>query len=382
MKTKLIGVAAVAGLVMLPDLACSRSGENEQVQSVSAPDLSDHPIYSKYEFSEEDNVIEVGIQPLWVPTCIVAEAMRRDVVLQKALAQEGLEIRFHPFLKGADVNFFLRRGDLEAGIGGDMPALTAAAGFNVLVAGLMQQGFCAVVAGRHMPMDELRGKRIAYPFGSNAHYALLRALSSVGVEEADVRLVPLDVDQMPDALADGSIDAFSAWEPTPTIAVTRFSNQVVIHRSLSSGYLYFSRSLAESRPEALRLILASQLRAMQWLRRDPQNLVDASDWAIEAGRRLSGRTPVLTAEDYGKLANRDLLGLSSMPAIPQEDQMADGRLSAEFGFLKKMGKIPAAAPWEDVRSCFDRTIFQEVVSSERKYHLSRYQYGPKGGSQP
>ncbi len=250
MKTKLIVVGAVAGLVLLMAVAVPRSGDNAEAPSVSVPDLSDHPIYSKYQFSEEDNVVEIGIQPLWVPTCIVAEAMRRDAVLQEALAQEGLEIRFHPFLKGADVNFFLRRGDLEAGIGGDMPALTAAASFDVLVAGLMQHGFCAVVAGRHMPMEGLRGKRIAYAFGSNAHYALLQALSSAGLEEADVRLIPLEVDQMPDALADGSIDAFSAWEPTPTIALTRFRNQVVIHRSLSSGYLYFSRSLAESRPKA------------------------------------------------------------------------------------------------------------------------------------
>ncbi len=244
----------------------------------------------------------------------------------------------------------------------------------------MQQGFCAVVAGKHMPMEDLRGKRIAYAFGSNAHYALLRAISSAGLEEADVHLIPLDVDQMPDALADGSIDAFSAWEPTPTIALKRFQNQVVIHRSLSSGYLYFSRSLTESRPEALRLIVASQLRAMRWLWRDPQNLLDASNWAIEAGRDLSGKTGVLTAEDYGTLAKNDLLGLASMPALPGPDQMPDGRLAAEFDFLKKLGKIPATAQWEDVQSCFDNTISREVISSQARYQLSSYHYRAKGGS--
>ena len=381
MKTKLIGAGAVAGVALLVVLVVLNNREEPQAPSVSTPDLSAHPIYSKYDFSKEANVIDVGVQPLW-PTGTVTEAMKRDTVLREALAEKGMEIRFHPFLKGADVNFFLRRGDLEAGVGGDMPAITAAAEFKVLVVGMIKEGFCAIVATRHMLMDKLRGKRVGYAFGSNAHYALLNALSLAGLQETDVRLVSLDVNEMPDALAQGRIDAFCAWEPTPTIALTRFEDQVVIHRSLSSGYLYFSRSFAESHPEALRLILASQFRAMRWLWRAPENLVDASRWTLEAGQNLSGQTPVLSAEQYGRLARTDMLGLSPMPTIPKKDLAPEGRLALEFEFLKTSGNVSSTARWDEVRSCFDRTILQEVISAPREYRLATYQYRAEGGSEP
>lgn len=89
----------------------------------------------------------------------------------EALAGEGLEIRFFPFFKGADVNFFLGRGDLEGGIGGDMPAITAAANFGVVVSSTAQQGFCSMVARKHMLTDELRGRRTGYSDTMNAEKA-------------------------------------------------------------------------------------------------------------------------------------------------------------------------------------------------------------------
>jgi len=110
---------------------------------------------------------------------------------------------------------------IKVGIGGDMPTLSAAANFGVHVVALAQQGFCSIVAREEMLMKELRAKRIAYAFGSNAHYALLQSLASAGLREEDVRLIPLDVTEMPSALAEGAIDAFSAWEPTPTIALAK-----------------------------------------------------------------------------------------------------------------------------------------------------------------
>ncbi|MFQ5610801.1 MAG: hypothetical protein ACE5H9_01560, partial [Anaerolineae bacterium] len=145
-----MGAALVAALTLLIIVAASATRRVEQPPAIATPDLSDHSLYRTYNFGEDASVIDVGIQPLWLPTGTIAEAMMRDDILRKNLSDQGLEIRFHPFLKGADVNFFLRRGDLEVAIGGDMPALTAAAESNVVIAALIQQGFSAIVAGRPM----------------------------------------------------------------------------------------------------------------------------------------------------------------------------------------------------------------------------------------
>ena len=342
-------------------------------------DLSDHPVYSKYSFgSTHKNVIDIGIQPLWIPTSIITEVMRRDTVLRKILAKQGFEIRFHPFLKGADVNFFLQRGDLEVAVGGDMPALTAAANSNVLVAALTQLGFCSIVAKRHMLVKELNGKRIGYAFGSNAHYALLQALSSAGLREKDVKLIPLDVNEMPEALNQGDIEAFSAWEPIPAITLSKFKGPVIIHKSLSSGYLYFSRSFAEQHFEVTKWIVASQLRAMSWMSARKENLLDACRWTLQASKDFSGKTTVLTVDQYVSLAEGDLLGISSIPAIPEEDFAPQGRLFREFQFLKALGKIPATVDWSKVRAAFDHTLISEIVSRKDKYQLDIYEYSNEG----
>ncbi len=372
MKTKLNSAFLIAGVFLLIIAVFLGTGQVKDPPIVSTPDLSNHPIYSEYDFGQEDNVIDVGIQPLWIPANTIVEALKRDAVLKKAMSEQGLQIRFHPFLKGVDMNFFLKRGDLEVGISGDMPVLTAAADFNVLVAALIQQGFSSIVAKKHMLMKELRGKRIGYAFGSNAHYTLLQALSSANLRETDVRLVLLEVNEMPDALAQGKVDAFSAWEPTPTIASTRYKNQVVIHRSMTSGYLYFSRSFADKYPEAVRQIVASQVRSMAWIKESRKNLFDASRWTLQAGMDFSGQKTVLSVEQAVDLAMSDILGITSVPFIPKNYLIQNGPLHREFEFLKTLGKIPSSSNWERVRDNFDHQILMEVLTNPQKYRLDEF----------
>ena len=51
-------------------------------------------------------------------------------------------------------------------------------------------------------------------------------------------------------------------------------------------------------------------------------------------------------------------------------------------FLKTSGNVSSTARWDEVRSCFDRTILREVISAPRKYRLATYQYRAEGGSEP
>jgi NitT/TauT family transport system substrate-binding protein len=361
-----------AGAVLIISGACEDRSAVRPEMAVE-PDLSNHPTYIEYDFSDE-NVIDFGIQPLWIPTSIITEAMKRDEVLKRTLSEKGLELRFHSFLKGADVNFFIRREDLEAGIGGDMPALTAAAVSDVQIGALIQYGFCAVVAKHHMMIKELRGKRIGYAFGSNAHYAILHSLSHADISESDVAMVPLDVNEMPDALDKDRIDAFIAWEPTPSIALTRFSDQVVVHRSISRGYLYFSRTFSMRYPEAVRHILAAEIRAIRWIQSKKQNLLSSCEWALEAANELHGKALDLNIEQLAALALEDIIGLVGYPIIPAKDLSQAGVLYAEYELLQSLGKIPLHIPWESTRKNFDIEIIKEIIMRSEEYCLSEFNY--------
>lgn len=353
------------------------SGAPKRAPKAKASNLSDHPVYSKYDFGKDANVIDFGVQPMGVPIGVLSAVMERDTVLIKALSEQGLKIRFHPFLKGADVNFFLRRGDLEVALGGDMPAIAAAATSNVLIATLVKQGFSSFVTKKHMLIKDLRGKRIGYPFGSNAHYALLQTLSAAGLRETDVHLVRLNVNEMPDKLAEGHIDAFVAWEPFISIALARFDDFVVIHRSLSSSYMYFSRSLSNRHPETIRLIIASQLRAMAWMRSQAKNLLEACQWSLQARKVFLKKPQVLSMKLYAQMVKSDLLDIMRVPIILERDLAPEGRLFREFEFLKGLGKIPEAVDWINIRRCFDRTVISEVLSEKKKYKLDTFEWAIK-----
>lgn len=379
MKIKLVAIIVVPAALLAMAIILLRSEQADNIPiTLAPPDLSDHPIYSNYVFGETDNIIDVGIQPLDVPPGVMSEIMRRDVVLRDSLSDQGLQVRFHPFLKGADINFFLRRGDIEVAMGGDMPTIAAAATSDVVVVTLTKLGPNSIVAREHMMVTDLRGKRVAYALGSNAHYSLLDALADADLSEKDVHLIPLDVTHMPDALVKGEIDAFSAWEPTPTIALSRPDAPVIIHRTFSTSYLYFTRRFVENHPEAARLIVASQLRGMRWMRWRKPNLLNACEWALQAGNALSGKQSILSAEQYAGVTQRDLLNMGTVPRVPESSLTRGGPLYKEFEFLKVLNKIPSGSSWDDVHSSFDPGFIGEVVASPGKYQLDEYSYDVVG----
>ncbi|NHA68542.1 taurine ABC transporter substrate-binding protein [Phycicoccus flavus] len=66
-------------------------------------------------------------------------------------------------------------------------------------------------------LQGLKGKTIATPFGSTAHYSLLQALQDAGMDpNSDVKLINLEPDKMPAAWQGKQIDAAWVWDPTLT----------------------------------------------------------------------------------------------------------------------------------------------------------------------
>jgi NitT/TauT family transport system substrate-binding protein len=336
--------------------------------------LEDHHIYKNYNFEKSDNIINVGIQPLWLPPGIITETIRRDKVLQNALSEAGMQIRFYAFFKGSDVNYFLGKGILDAGIGGDMPALSAASHYRARVVAMTQQGFCSIVARKRLTLRELQGKRIGIAYGSNAHFALIDALSAESLAIDDIKPVFLNVTEMPQALANNQIDAFSAWEPTPSLSLHRYSDHIIVHRSLSTGYLYVSDKFFQDKPQALNIVISALLRSFYWLSSNNDHLRKACVWTINAGNMLSGESLELPIDRYMELASEDLLGTSSNGLIPVSSLGDEGSLAREFEFLKVLGKVPPQLLWKDVSKQFDSSLTIEILRSSSKYKIKETDY--------
>lgn len=362
-------------IVILLIILFSLKNESKKNLSVNREDnLLKHPLYSKYVFDHSNKIINIGIQPLYLPTGLITEVMKRDMILQKALQNLGVELRYYPFLKGEDVNFFLLHNDLDIGIGGDMPAITAAAKMDIIIPVTLQQGFASIVATRPMLTRHLRGKRIAYPFGSIAHYVVLDVLTAEGLSLSDVDLIPMDVPELAGALYANKIDAFAAWEPISAMAMKEHQGFVTMYQQITTGYMYFLRNFYKKYPEAAQQIVAALVRAFRWMQGKRQNLLLVSKWAKQAGESLGGQKNLLTNREMANLAQKDLLGLASLPLITSDDLKHNGPLHRELRFLKTLGKILPDLAWERIRNSFDHKILEEIMANPARFDLDGFYY--------
>jgi NitT/TauT family transport system substrate-binding protein len=330
--------------------------------------------YAAYPYDRGGTVLDFGVQPVSLPDVMVTEVMRRDRILQQALAAGGNTMKQHAYFKGNDMLPYLRDRQLEAAVFGDMPALRAAAGGEVLLVALLKQSFSSVVAGRFMQLKELMGKRIAYGQGSTAHYTLLEALAAAGLSEKDVTLVPMEVNDMPAALEKGLVDAFSAWEPAPTIALAKHPEYSVVYRGLNMSFLVMSRQYVENHPDATLYFVAAYVRAINWMRARRHNLESAAHWALQAGATFSGKPAALTAEQAARITQREILDVPSAPLIPDVETTERGTLYREFLFLNSQARLPGNPGWNVIRGSFARTLLEEVFTHPGKYRIGEFDY--------
>src|ERR1700754_5254833 len=145
--------------------------------------------------------------------------------LEEALPD--FNIKWTKFDSGADVNTAFIAKELDFGARGSSPvARRLSAPLNIPY----KVAFVLDVAGDNEALvarngtninsiADLRGKRIATPFASTAHYSLLAALSQNKLSPSDVRLVDLQPQAILAAWDRGDIDA--AYTCLPTLDALR-----------------------------------------------------------------------------------------------------------------------------------------------------------------
>lgn len=324
--------------------------------------------------SRAPHIIDLGSQPMATPTHTLIELLRRDGLLLESLRRQGLELNIHPFAKGEDINAFFRTGELEMGVTGDIPTLEAAAEFEVIIPAFAKQNFTSMLCRENLPLENLKGKRIAYAPNSTAHYTLFIALETAGLTEKDITTVLMPVNHMPQALAQGEIDAFTAWEPTPAIAQARYPQFITLFRHINSSFLYISRRWADAHPHAAADIVAAAVRAMNWLKSDRENLLKAARWSIQAYETVQPLHNTLSVDKMAELIEEGLLQLAAAPVIPARLLQIHGPLHMQYLFLQHTGKIRRDCPWKKIAAAFDRDLMTAITQNPLQYKTLQYQY--------
>lgn len=131
----------------------------------------------------------------------------------------GYKINWKLFGGGGDVIKALASGDVAIGEVGSSPAAAAAAqGLDVQVVWVLDdinnaEQLVASPKSGIASLQDLKGKKIATPFVSTAHYQLIYALSKAGIPARDVQLLNLRPPEIAAAWERGDIDGTFIWDP-------------------------------------------------------------------------------------------------------------------------------------------------------------------------
>ena len=98
-------------------------------------------------------------------------------------------------------------------------------------------------------LGDLRGKRIGIKKGTSTHGGFLAALAIGNIPRTAITVVDLNPNTMPTALMAGSIDAFAASEPTPSLAELKGGRELITFGGLGNQYpcLLYTSDAADER---------------------------------------------------------------------------------------------------------------------------------------
>ncbi|AXO88522.1 ABC transporter substrate-binding protein [Pseudomonas parafulva] len=168
--------------------------------------------------------------------------MRAQLEAADALRDLPYDIHWAEFPAAAPLAEALNAGAIDAGIIGDAPllfVLASGAPVKAIAVDKSDPYGTALLVLPEAPLHsvtDLKGKRIATGRGSIGHHLALKALDHAGLSEKDVAFRFLGPVDAKIALANGSVDAWSTWEPYTALAEVSGQGRVLVNgRGLSSG---------------------------------------------------------------------------------------------------------------------------------------------------
>lgn len=156
-------------------------------------------------------------------------------VLQAAGAVEkasGYKINWKMFAGGGDVIKAMASGQVPIGEVGSSPITAAAAqGIDIQVIWVLDdinnaEQLVASTKSGITSLADLKGKKVATPFVSTAHYQLLFALNKAGVNPKEIQILNLRPPEIAAAWERGDLDATFIWEPV--LSKVKANGRVII----------------------------------------------------------------------------------------------------------------------------------------------------------
>lgn len=267
----------------------------------------------------------------------IGSALAIVAVEKQFFQEEGLSIEASRFNSGPACSEALYSGSVEIGTMGDTAAVIAVSrnpGFVIIASHGAGEHRHRIVVAKDSPLqkpENLVGRRLAVKKGTSTYGGLLAFCDARGIDAGKINLIDMRPGEMTEALLAGSLDAFVASEPTPSLAQARGARELATLGGLGNHYpllIVARRDFLRNRPDKAAAFMRAMRRAEKFVRRHPGR-------ATALLSRVSGLPSDSTRRAMQRHTYRLRLG-------------ADIRrsLAKTADFLHSAGTIDARPDWE------------------------------------
>ena len=273
----LLGLASASIPIILA--SCGGGEKTEEAAKPTTPGENASPAPAGDNAGKFPETVRIGYQV--IPN---SELLAKSLGLA-AKAFPNSKIEYISFDSGRDVNTAIAANGIDFGTLGSVPTSVGLAQglpyevyFILDVIGAVE----ALIAKKGIKtLADLKGKKIATPFGSTAHFSLEALLEQEKLSEKDFQILDL---QPPDILAAwqrGDIDASYVWQPTlgklkkdgGTILIT--SADLAKKGIVTADLGVVRKEFAEKYPDAVKQYVSVLNDAVKTYRSDPKAATQA-----------------------------------------------------------------------------------------------------------
>jgi sulfonate transport system substrate-binding protein len=196
----------------------------------------------------------------------------QQAALEKNFAPQGIDVKWFEFSSGPPMLEAVNAGSVNYGAVGDTPPIFAqSAGATIVYAAGQPvtdgQGILVPAPSAIRSLADLRGKRLGFTKGSSAHNLVLQTLEKAGLSYADITPVYLTPPDAAAAFANGSIDAWSIWDPYLAIGEIKQGGRILINASdvsKTNSFYIANRDFAKSHGAVLQQIIDVTAATAKW----------------------------------------------------------------------------------------------------------------------
>ena len=205
MSVRKLLTAGIAGLVLAATAACSSSADADDAAPSSSASGGVATV-------EAPDTLRIAYQLIPNGDLVV----KNQKLLEKAFG-DNVQIEWKQFDSGGKVNEAVLSKSVDIGLAGSSPVSRGlSTGVEYQVPWIFDViGTAEALAAKPgiATVADLKGKTIATPFASTAHYSLLAALEEAGIAQKDVKIIDSEPDAILAAWKAGQIDAAYVWNP-------------------------------------------------------------------------------------------------------------------------------------------------------------------------